>query len=541
MVKHWVGGSLAVFVFASATGAALAHVGHSHGDEFQQNSSTQSGNAIAVDPATIERIGLKVEPVKLQTLAFGVRATGQIEASPSRQVKVTNPVGGTVIKLLVEPGDRVSIGQPLAVITSGELAELRVAALENRAERQGDVEQAQAHLRLAQQNYERQKIIAQTAIQQAETEQRVAQEQYERDRELLAKGAIARREFLESEAHLATANNALTEAKSQLAVLEAGADLEQARTAVKVAQSRVKLSTTSYQTRLQQLGADANADGTITIKAPISGTVADREVTLGQSAQDAGAALMTLVDSEVVLATANIYEKDLPQVGQGQRVRVTVSSLPNESFEGQITVVGAVVEGETRVVPVKAELDNGSGLLKPGQFAELEVLTDQTAESVLAIPKTAVVDANGQSLVFVQNGNTFEPVEVLVGKQAGDLIEVKEGLFEGDQVVTQRAQQLYAQSLRGNGATGEAQAEAAEPIQASFTLSSLPWWAALPGVGLLAAGTFGAGAFWANRRHRQLVTTRAHLEQAEASLDLPLLAVPADKSGWENDSSHSAD
>lgn len=540
MVKHWVGGSLAVLVLASATGA-IAHVGHSHGDEFQQNSSIQSRSAIAVDPATIERIGLKVEPVKLQTLSFGVQATGQIEASPSRQVKVTNPVGGTVIKLLAEPGDRVSAGQPLAVITSGELAELRVAALENRAERQGDVEQAQAHLRMAQQSYERQKVIAQTAIQQAETEQRVAQEQYERDRELLAKGAIARREFLESEAHLATANNALAEAKSQLAVLEAGADLEQARTAVEVAQSRVELSTTSYQTRLQQLGAEANADGTITIKAPISGTVADREVTLGQSAQDAGATLMTLVDNQVVLATANIYEKDLPQVGPGQRVRVTVSSLPNESFEGRITVVGAVVDGETRVVPVKAELDNSSGLLKPSQFAELEVLTDQTAKPVLAVPKTAVVDANGQPLVFVQNGNTFEPVELTLGRQAGELIEVKEGLFEGDQVVTQRAQQLYAQSLRGNGATAASPAEATEPIQAGFRVSDLPWWATLSGAGLLAAGTFGAGAFWANRRHRQLVTARVQLEQAEEHLDLPLLAVPADKSGRENDSFHSAD
>lgn len=536
-MRRLSGAFLSLLVLASPT-AAMGHVGH--GDEFGQNSSAQSTSAISLDPATIKRIGLKVEPVKLQTLAFGVKATGQIEASPSRQVKVTNPVGGTVVKLLVEPGDRVKAGQPLAVITSGELAELRVTALENRTERQGDVEQAQTHLRLAQQNYERQKTIAQTAIQRAETEQRVAQEQYAQDKELVAQGAIARREFLESEAHLATANNALAEAKSQLAVLEAGADLEQAKTAVDVAQSRVQLSTTSYQTRLQQLGADANPDGTITIKAPISGTVADRDVTLGQSAQDAGETLMTLVDNQVVLATANVYEKDLPQISQGQRVRVTVSSLPKASFEGRITVVDAVVEGDSRVVPVKAELDNASGLLKPGLFAELEVLTDQTAQPVLAIPQTAVIDANGQSIVFVQNGNTFESVEVTLGRQAGDLVEVKEGLFEGDQVATQRANQLYAQSLRSGGAHIEADTAAAETPQANSILGGLPWWTVLLGAGILTAGTFGAGAVWANRRHRQLLIARERLEQAEESLDLPLLAIPVEKNGREHDS-HSAD
>ena len=61
----------------------------------------------------------------------------------------------------------VAVGQPLAIITSGELAELRFTALENSAERQGDVQQAQADLRLAQQNYQRQQQIAQTAIGQA--------------------------------------------------------------------------------------------------------------------------------------------------------------------------------------------------------------------------------------------------------------------------------------------------------------------------------------------------------------------------------------
>ncbi|MDX2239219.1 MAG: efflux RND transporter periplasmic adaptor subunit [Leptolyngbyaceae cyanobacterium bins.302] len=513
LTRDRVAGTCLSLLLLVTSAEVLAHTGH--GDEFHQNQSAQPTGAIEVDNATAERIGLKIEPVARQALAFGVQATGQIEASPSRRVEVTNPVGGTVVKLLVEPGDTVEAGQPLAVITSGELAELRVTALENSAERQGDVQQAQANLRLAQQTYERQRQIAQTAINQARTELRVAQEQYDRDKELTEQGAIPRREFLESEAHLASARQALTAAESQLEVLEARTEVDRAQTAVQVAQSRAQLSAGTYRTRLQQLGASANPDGTITIKAPIAGTIADREVTLGQSAQDAGATLMTIVDDRTVLATANIYEKDLSQVSQGQRVRVTVSSLPNQVFEGQITSIGSVVEGENRVVPVRAELDNADGALKPGMFAELEVLTDRTPEPVVVIPQSALVEANGQQLVFVQNGNSFQPVEIVLGRQAGNLVEVKSGLFEGDRIVTQRANQLYAQSLRGGGASEEAEPEV---TQASIAGGGLPWWIVLPAGGLVPIATFVAGAFWSNRRNRKQFTSAiSALEHLEDS------------------------
>ncbi|MGB3516200.1 MAG: efflux RND transporter periplasmic adaptor subunit, partial [Elainellaceae cyanobacterium] len=452
---------------------------------------------VDVDAEVADRIGLIVEPVKLQVLTFGVKATGQIEASPGRQVSVTNPVGGTVTQLLVEPGQRVEADQALAVITSGELAELRVTALENFAERQGDVQQAEANVQLAQQTYEQQQQIALRAIEGAQTELRVAQEQYDRDLELAEQGAIARRELLESEAGLAEARRVLTEVESQLDVLNARTEVERSQTALNVAQSRAQLSTETYQTRLQQLGATPNPDGTIVIRAPIAGTIADRNVTLGQSAQDAGAVLMTIVDNRTVLATANIYEKDLSQVSPGQRVRITVSSLPDQIFAGQITTVGSVVDGETRVVPMQAELDNADGTLKPGMFASLEVLTESTPEAVMSIPQSAVVEANGQPLVFVRNGNAFEPVDVALGRTAGDQVEVLNGLFEGDEVVTQRANQLYAQSLRGGGT--EAAEETAAPVEAVAT-AGIPWWAMGLGSGAIAVTTFAAGIWWAKRQ-----------------------------------------
>ncbi len=493
-VQRFSVAALSITLLAAPT-VVLAHGGH--GDEFQGGgAATQPTDAIQVDAETAKRIGLKIESVSRRSLAFSIKATGQIEASPSRKVEVTNPVGGTVVRLFVEPGDRVKVGQPVAIITSGELAGLRVEALDKQAEMTGNLQAAQADLRLAQQAHKQQQQIAATTIQQAQTEVNVAQEQYDRDKDLTQQGAIPKRQFLESQAHLAEAQKALTEAQSRLPVLESRAQLERAQSGLEAVQSRVQLSTVTYGTRLKQLGATPNADGTITIVAPISGIVADREISLGQSAQDAGAALMTIVDSRTVLATANIYEKDLEQVSNGQQVRVKVASLPNQTFSGRVAVIGSVVEGETRVIPVKAELDNSSGILKPGMFAELEMLTARTPVAGTAIPRSALVEVNGKQIVYVKNGDAYQAAEIELGRTAGDVVEVKSGLFDGDMIVTQRAAQLYAQSLRGGGKAKPEAAHAEAEILPSG--GQLPWWTMVA-----VAGVIGAGAFWAGRRSRK--------------------------------------
>lgn len=500
-----ISGALLSLLLLTPTIKVLAHGGH--GNEFQGGSQpVQSVGAIQVDTDTARRMGLKVEPVSQQRLAFGIKTTGQLEPLPNQQVEVTTPVGGTVIRLLVRPGETVKVGQPVAIMTSPELAELRTTALDRRSEAIAAVKQAQADLRLAQENYRQQQTIAAADVQQARTELSFAQERFDKDRELLNSGAIPRRTFLESETKLAEARAALARAQSRLQVSEAAAQLKRAQSSVEVAQARIALSGETYQTRLRQLGANPNQDGTITITAPIAGTVADREATTGESGQDAGKKIMTIVNGSSVQVSANIYEKDLKQVQMGQRVRVKVNGLPDRTFEGRISVIGAVVEGQTRVVPVKAELSNPNGMLKPGMFAALEVLTDRTSAAVLVIPKSAIVETNDKKqIVFVQNGNAFQPTEVTLGRESGDWVEVENGLFDGDRVVTQRATQLYAQSLIKSGQTAaladpdDGPGETHKPEQER----ELPWWVVIPVGGTIAVGTFFAGMYWANRRPKQ--------------------------------------
>ncbi|MBE9106946.1 efflux RND transporter periplasmic adaptor subunit [Nostoc cf. edaphicum LEGE 07299] len=487
----------------------LAGGGHDHSGGSAFQAGGELTGSVEVDAETAKLLGVKVAPVQRQRLAVGIKTTGQIETLPSQKVEVTTPIQGVkVVELLVEPGASVNIGQPVAVVTSPDLVTLRVESQDKLAQGQADLQQAQADLRLAQQNYDRYQQIAAAEIAQAQSQVAFAQEKYEKDQVLATEGALARRNALESQTQLAEAKAKLTTANSRRDVIAAENQLKRAQAAVSLAKSNINRSSAIYETRLLQLGNRANAKGLITVTAPISGKVADREVTIGQSFQDAGGRLMTIVNDSRVFATANIYEKDLDKVRTGQQVRMKVASVPNQSFTGKITRIGSVVEGETRVVPVQAEVNNTRGQLKPGMFAELEVVTSQTSTATLAIPNSAVVDANNKKLVYVQNGNAFQSVEVELGQTSGDLIEIKSGLFEGDSVVTQRAPQLYAQSLKGgskpkeddHSQEGDSRSEETEAKANSFPV---PLWLLLSGGGVaIATVAFMGGSFWSGRRTR---------------------------------------
>ncbi|MDZ8027135.1 MAG: efflux RND transporter periplasmic adaptor subunit [Nostoc sp. DedQUE01] len=505
--------TLLSFVLLASPVVVFAHAGH--GDEFQGGSeATTAASAIKVDAQTAKQLGIKVEPVKRQRLTIGIKATGQIETLPSKQAQVTTPISGAkVLELLVEPGSLVKKGQAVAVVSSPELISLRVESQEKIAQAEADWQQAQADFKLAQQNRDRYEQIAAAEIVQAQTQVAFAQEKYDKDKQLAEAGALPQRNFLESQTQLAQAKAELAKANNRQDVIAAENQLKRAQAEVKVAKSRINLSNTTYQTRLQQLGIRGNAKGLVTITAPISGKVADREVTIGQSFEDAGGKLMTIVNDSRVFATANIYEKDLNKIRTNQQVIVKVASLPNRTFTGRIAVISSGVTDETRVVPVKAEIDNPSGVLKPGMFADLEILANQASSAVLAIPSSAVVEANGKQQVYLQNGNAYQPVEVSLGETSGNMVEVKTGLFQGDLIVTQRAPQLYAQSLRGGSQPKKEENITVYSEVKTSNLAATPWLMVVGG-GAIASLAFAAGSFWSVRRRKSqlILVGNSHLD-----------------------------
>jgi cobalt-zinc-cadmium efflux system membrane fusion protein len=281
------------------------------------------------------------------------------------------------------------------------------------------------------------------------------------------------------------------------------------------------LADRSYTTRLRQLNTSADANGLVTIKAPIDGTVADRPATIGQTVVDGETKLLTIANNAIVAATAQIYERDLPKITIGRSVNVRVAGLGDRLLRGTIDRIGTQVD-DRRTVAVRVLLDNASNELKAGMFAELEIVTGSSDRPLLSLPSAAIVEANGKKLVYVQNGNSFRPVELTLGETAGDRVEVKTGLFAGDRVVTRGVMSLYAQSLRGG--TSSADNHQDNPPQSPATadnivipLSVLP----IAGVSTLAVAGISLGIWQYRRRFKN----SSNQNTLDADIDRAITAI----------------
>jgi cobalt-zinc-cadmium efflux system membrane fusion protein len=120
---------------------------------------------------------------------------------------------------------------------------------------------------------------------------------------------------------------------------------------------------------------------------------------------------------------------------------MTTSAWPDKNFSGRIARIAPNVTANSRTLTVEAEIENSSGVLKPGQFATVRILQARPAPAVL-IPVRAVLTESGVSRVFVIKDGHSEQRLVQLGQSEGDLIEVKAGVATGEQVATSNLEQL---------------------------------------------------------------------------------------------------
>lgn len=198
----------------------------------------------------------------------------------------------------------------------------------------------------------------------------------------------------------------------------------------------------------------------ITIRAPVGGVVTERMATRGMYVET-GAPLYSLADLGHLWALLEAYEADLPLLAPGQEAAVAVEAFPGEEFAGTIAFVDPVVGGETRTVRVRIELANPDGRLKPGMFVRATVHPVHTVRDVppvqdppLVIPASAPLLTGKRAVVYVKvpgtERPTFEGRQVVLGPRAGAYYTVREGLAEGELVVTHGAFKLDSElQIRG--------------------------------------------------------------------------------------------
>jgi membrane fusion protein, heavy metal efflux system len=171
--------------------------------------------------------------------------------------------------------------------------------------------------------------------------------------------------------------------------------------------------------------------------APIDGVVTDRDVVLNDAIEP-DKHLLEIVDMSELYAEGRIFEGQIAQVKAGQKVRVTVESFPGETFTGTIDLVGGALEPETRTLKIWARVANPEGRLRPNMRATLNIVTGE-AESVVAIPHSAVLGESGNLFAFVQTdeqGLIYERRSVITGIKDDQYIEIIEGVLPTEKVVT---------------------------------------------------------------------------------------------------------
>ncbi|MCH8810407.1 MAG: efflux RND transporter periplasmic adaptor subunit [Gemmatimonadetes bacterium] len=291
-------------------------------------------------------------------LMITAEATGTVE--PIRKVEVKSKASGEVLRLYVDIGDKVEPGALLAEVDPRDV--------------RNALDQAVADLDVARARLE------------------ISQAQLERSEELLQAGVISAQEH---------------EAR-RLEFANSRASLVRAETNHELAQLRMT---------------------DVTIRAPLAGTVLEKNVEEGQVIQSAsqnvsgGTTLMVMANLESMQVRTLVDETDMGEIRPGMQANVTVEAYPTRLFVGLVEKIEpqAIVQQNVTMFPVIVQLDNDSGLLRPGMNAEVEIELAQ-AIGVLLIPNNAVVtpqDAQPAAMVLGLDPEALDMRSLFGGGRGG--------------------------------------------------------------------------------------------------------------------------
>ena len=186
--------------------------------------------------------------------------------------------------------------------------------------------------------------------------------------------------------------------------------------------------------QVRQLAGTGKVQRTLTLRSPVAGIVMEKKAVQGMRFMP-GEMLYQVADLSRVWVIADVAEQDIGQLKTGAKAQVRINAYPDKLFSGTVTYVYPTLNAQTRTVPVRLELANPGGLLKPAMYAQVEALTPSRG-AVLTVPVSAVIDSGTRQVVLLSQGaGRFVPRAVKLGQRSDDHVEVLDGLAEGDAVV----------------------------------------------------------------------------------------------------------
>lgn len=357
-----------------------------HPELLSQNKPGQGLKVRLPSPESAAKAGVVVSTPGVDTMSQGVECFAEITFNQNKLAQITPLVGGIVKSVEVDLGNRVKQGDLLARVTSVAIGE------------------------------------AQSAYVKALAEDRLRDKTLERERSLRAQRISSEKDLQEAEAAHQGAMAAVQQGKQQLMVL--GFDEQQ----------------------IQALAEQKGTPGVLELRAPFDGEIVERTAVQGAMVE-MGKPLFTLADTTALWAMVNIPESQISKVQVGQKVELTIESLPGQTFTGKLTWLSAKVDERTRMARGRAEVSNADGLLKAQMFARARIVTSNSDRAV-NVPQSALQNVSGTTVVFVKSSeDIFEARPVQLGAKHNGNVEIVTGLKADEQVVVAGSFALKSQFL----------------------------------------------------------------------------------------------
>jgi RND family efflux transporter MFP subunit len=379
--------------------AAISLAACSTKQEANTNSASARGDAAPpVEVATAQ--------VVERAMRRSIEVVGSFEAED--EVTLSSQGSGELAEIPVDIGSQVRRGQVVARLDSREL-KLRLE--------QAEAGLSQAEARLGVKSGERFEVEKQPDVRQARAGLERARYDWIAAQDLVNHGDISRQQ-------LDVAQRAFEQAEARYqAALESVRNL---RAVVDERRAAVDLAK-------KQLGDAA-------IVSPIDGAIKEKRASRGEYLRP-GDPVVTIVQINPLRLRLEVPEAFAASIKRGQVVNLRVDSYPDREFQGTIKRISPSVDEKNRSLAAEAEVANRGGQLKPGMFARAQVVSDPSSTALL-VPDKAIVSLAGVNKVFVVDGGHAIERLVKLGTRDGNLVEVLEGVRNGERVVTTNADKL---------------------------------------------------------------------------------------------------
>jgi cobalt-zinc-cadmium efflux system membrane fusion protein len=347
----------------------------------------------AFRPTQEQLAALQIEPVRPVTFRSERRAEGSITLDNNLTTPVFSPYSGRVTRLIARLGDQVERGAPLFAVEATEYVQAANDLIAAVATDQ----------------------TARSQLAQAQINEKRAHDLY------LAKGG-ALKDWQQSRTDLEAARNTLRTAEIALAAV---------RNRLRI------LGIADAQIAALESAPTRKLNPVAVVDAPIGGIVTQRKIGLGQNIQSGGdTPVYTIGDLSTVWLVADVREDDAPLMRVGAPVAVTVPAFPGRIFDAKLSWVASEIDENTHRLPVRADVANPNGELKPRMFADFTITTGP-AETLPAVPPDAIIYEGDTARVWVALPDGMLAARaVTTGRTQAGLVEIRKGLKPGERVVT---------------------------------------------------------------------------------------------------------